>query len=165
MLKARHKNWDSKVYLNAIRVMQPDRCAPVSPLVLIQPSQYLPSVMDLNPLCPKIARGLRTTSMLLCGMQRPFCSEGTKGVGGWEGMAFRYEAVLTHRHLCPTRQSCSVEQRYALLRSVLAEYREIIAHDEHDKEMDLKNRFCQCVYLLQKRNSINLQCAVCSKGK
>lgn len=135
----------------------------VSPLVLIQPSQYLPSVMDLKPLCPKIARGLRTTSMLLCGMQKPFCSQGRIGV--WEGMAFRYEAVLTHRLLFQTRQSCSAEQRYALLRSALAEYWEIMAYDEHNKELELKNRFCQCVYLLQKRNSINLQCVVCSGGK
>lgn len=101
--------------------------------------------------------------MLLCGMQRPFCSQGRIGV--WEGMAFRYEAVLTHRHLFQTRQSCSAEQRYALLRSVLAEYWEIMAHDEHNKELDLKNRFCQCVHLLQKRNSINLLCVVCSEEK
>lgn len=119
--------------------------------------------MDLKPLCPKIARGPWTSSMLLCGMQRPFCSQGRVGV--WKGMAFRYEAVLTHRHLFQTRQSWSAEQRYALLRSVLAEYWEIMAHDERNKELDLKNRFCQCVYLLQKRNSINLQCVVCSGGE
>lgn len=141
-----------------------DRCivTPVSPLVLIQPSQYLPSVMDLKPLFPKIARGLWTTSMLLCGM-RTFCSQGR--IGAWEGMAFRYEAVLTHGHLFQTIQSCSAQQRYALLRSALAEYWEIMPHDEHNKELDLKNRFCQCVYLLQKRNSIKLQCVVCSGGE
>lgn len=48
---------------------------------------------------------------------------------------------------------------------MLAEYWEIMAHDEHNKELDLKNRFCQCVYLLQKRNSINLQRVVSSEGK
>lgn len=73
-------------------------------------------------------------------------------------------AVLTHRHLSQTRQSCSAEQRYTLLRSVPAEYWQIMAHDEHNKGLDLKNSFGQCVYLLQKHNSINLQCVLCFGG-
>lgn len=86
--------------------------------------------------------------------------------GGGAGRVSRSDmnAVLTHRHLSQTRQSRSAEQRYILLRSVLAEYWQIMAHDEHNKKLDLKNSFCQCVYLLQKHNSINLQCVVCSGG-
>lgn len=73
---------------------------------------------------------------------------GEEGGGGGAGRVRHSDmnAVLTHRHLSQTRQSCSAEQRYTLLRSVPAEYWQIMAHDEHNKELDLKNSFGQCVY-------------------
>lgn len=135
-------------------------CVPIRP----RPTVLIPPFCNgFETFVPKNSqRSVNNLCVVLWNADTLLFSRENKTVGGDGVSIWSYtesKASFTNR------QSCSAEQRHALLRSVQAEHWEIMAHDEHNKELDLKNRFCQCVYSLQNHNSINLQCVLCSGGR